>query len=97
MQSTRKLSKDFAEMKTLRMERDETLHLKKDKQAQEDNTMKRLSEMENDLRKEKFPHIAHYKALKLPVGVDAKDLVKSQLVIACIDGKEYATLSFCSD
>lgn len=34
---------------------------------------------------EKFPHIAHYKALKLPVDVDAKDLVKSQLVIACID------------
>lgn len=51
MQAARKLSKDFAELKTLRMERDETLRLKKDKQAREDNTMKRLSEMENDLRK----------------------------------------------
>ena len=97
MQAARKLSKDFAELKTLRMERDETLRLKKDKQAREDNTMKRLSEMENDLQKENFPHIAHYKALKLPVGVDAKDLVKSQILIACIDGKEYVTLYFHFD
>lgn len=51
MQAARKLSKDLAELKTLRTERDETLHLKKDKQALEDTTMKRLSEMENDLRK----------------------------------------------
>ncbi|KAH9326336.1 hypothetical protein KI387_006514, partial [Taxus chinensis] len=34
---------------------------------------------------EKFPHIAHYKAIKLPAGVDVKGLVKSQLAIACID------------
>lgn len=34
---------------------------------------------------EKFPHIAHYKALKLPDGLDTKNLVKSQLAIACID------------
>jgi len=51
MQAARKLSKDFAELKTLRMERDETLRLKKDKQAREDNTMKRIFEMENDLQK----------------------------------------------
>eukprot|EP01018_Ginkgo_biloba_P032344 Gb_11133 [translate_table: standard] len=51
MQAARKLSKDLAELKTLRMERDETLRLKKDKQALEDTTMKRLSEMENALRK----------------------------------------------
>ena len=51
MQAARKLSKDFAELKTLRMERDDNLRLKKDKQAREDNTMKRISEMENDLQK----------------------------------------------
>ena len=51
MQAARKLSKDFAELKTLRMERDDTLRLKKDKQAREDNTMKRIFEMENDLQK----------------------------------------------
>jgi len=51
MQAARKLSKDLAELKTLRMERDETLRLKKDKQALENTTMKKLSEMENNLRK----------------------------------------------
>ncbi|GLJ06318.1 hypothetical protein SUGI_0036280 [Cryptomeria japonica] len=38
----------------------------------------------------KFPHIAHYKAFKLPAGVNVKELVKSQLAIACIDA--YGTL-----
>eukprot|EP01018_Ginkgo_biloba_P020655 Gb_39233 [translate_table: standard] len=43
---------------------------------------------------EKFPHIAHYKALKLPVGVDVKDVIKCQLAIACIDGKEHVNCLF---
>eukprot|EP01018_Ginkgo_biloba_P020666 Gb_03662 [translate_table: standard] len=50
MQAARKLSKELAELKTLRMERDETFRL--DKQALEDTTMKILSEMENALQKE---------------------------------------------
>ncbi|XP_068650126.1 MND1-interacting protein 1-like isoform X2 [Aristolochia californica] len=51
LQAARKLSSDLTELKTLRMEREETLRLKKGKQALEDTAMKRLSEMENALRK----------------------------------------------
>ncbi|KAL9273607.1 MND1-interacting protein 1-like protein [Drosera capensis] len=51
MQAARKLSSDLTELKILRMEREETQRLKKGKQTLEDSTMKRLSEMENALRK----------------------------------------------
>ncbi|XP_024026478.1 MND1-interacting protein 1 [Morus notabilis] len=51
MQAARKLSNDLRELKILRMEREETQRLKKGKQTLEDSTMKRLSEMENALRK----------------------------------------------
>ncbi|KAF4354906.1 hypothetical protein F8388_008536 [Cannabis sativa] len=51
MQAARKLSNDLRELKLLRMEREETQRLKKGKQTLEDTTMKRLSEMENALRK----------------------------------------------
>ncbi|KAE9613102.1 hypothetical protein Lal_00027375 [Lupinus albus] len=51
MQAARKLNGDLTELKTLRMERDETQKLKKGKRTLEDATMKRLSEMENNLRK----------------------------------------------
>ncbi|GAB4834717.1 hypothetical protein Ancab_032980 [Ancistrocladus abbreviatus] len=51
MQAAKKLSSDLTELKILRMEREETQRLKKGKQTLEDTTMKRLSEMENALRK----------------------------------------------
>lgn len=51
LQAAKKLSNDLTELKTLRMEREETLRLKKGKQALEDSTMKKLSEMENALKK----------------------------------------------
>ncbi|KAL6183604.1 hypothetical protein ACLB2K_045015 [Fragaria x ananassa] len=51
MQAAKKLSHDLTELKMLRMEREETQRLKKGKQTLEDTTMKRLSEMENALRK----------------------------------------------
>ncbi|XP_062073668.1 MND1-interacting protein 1 isoform X2 [Humulus lupulus] len=51
MQAARKLSNDLRELKLLRMEREETQRLKKGKQTLEDTTMKKLSEMENALRK----------------------------------------------
>ena len=51
MQAAKKLSNDLKELKMLRMEREETQRLKKGKQTLEDTTMKRLSEMENALRK----------------------------------------------
>ncbi|MCD9561511.1 hypothetical protein HAX54_020672 [Datura stramonium] len=51
MQAARKLSHDLTELKTLRMEKEDTQRLKKGKLAMEDSTMKRLSDMETALRK----------------------------------------------
>ncbi|PPR82396.1 hypothetical protein GOBAR_AA38323 [Gossypium barbadense] len=51
MQAARKLSSDLTELKMLRMEREEMQRMKKGKHTIEDSTMKRLSEMENALRK----------------------------------------------
>ncbi|KAL8208281.1 hypothetical protein R6Q57_007693 [Mikania cordata] len=51
MQVARRLGKDKAELKTLRLEREEVERLKKEKQTLEDNTMKKLTEMENALCK----------------------------------------------
>lgn len=51
LQAAKKLSNDLTELKMLKMEREETLRLKKGKQTLEDSTMKKLSEMENTLKK----------------------------------------------
>ncbi|CAL0307248.1 unnamed protein product [Lupinus luteus] len=51
MQAARRLSKDKAELKTLRQEKEEIERLKTEKRSLEDNTVKKLSEMENALRK----------------------------------------------
>lgn len=51
MQAARRLRKDSVELKALRLERDEYARLKKEKQTLEESTMKKLSEMENALRK----------------------------------------------
>ncbi|XP_027332625.1 putative E3 ubiquitin-protein ligase RF298 isoform X2 [Abrus precatorius] len=51
MQAARRLSKDKAELQTLRQEKEEVERLKKEKQSLEENTMKKLSEMENALCK----------------------------------------------
>ncbi|KAF2287774.1 hypothetical protein GH714_002663 [Hevea brasiliensis] len=51
MQAARRLSKDKAELKSLRLEREEVERLKKEKQTLEENTMKKLTEMENALGK----------------------------------------------
>ena len=51
VQAATKLSSDMTELKMLRMDREETQRLKKGKQALDDSTMKRLSEMEDALRK----------------------------------------------
>ncbi|XP_051151536.1 MND1-interacting protein 1-like [Andrographis paniculata] len=50
MQAARKLSHDLTELKTLRMEREETQRLRKGKQALEETSAKRIAEMENALR-----------------------------------------------
>lgn len=49
MQAARRLSKDQTELKTLRQEKEETAKFTKEKQILEENTMKRLSEMEHAL------------------------------------------------
>ena len=51
MQAARRLSKDKAELKTLRQEKEEVERLNKEKQTLEENTKKKLSEMESALRK----------------------------------------------
>lgn len=51
MQAARKISHDLTELKTLRMDREESQRLKKGKQALEDTTVARVTEMENALRK----------------------------------------------
>ncbi|KAF8101705.1 hypothetical protein N665_0201s0029 [Sinapis alba] len=51
MQAAQKVSDELAELQSLRSEREETLRLKKGKQTGEESTMKRISDMENDLRK----------------------------------------------
>jgi len=51
MQATRRLSKEKAELQTLRQEKEEVERLKKEKQSLEENSLKKLSEMENALFK----------------------------------------------
>ncbi|XVF72492.1 hypothetical protein PTKIN_Ptkin12aG0125500 [Pterospermum kingtungense] len=46
MQAARRLSKDQAELKSLRQEKEEAEQLKREKVTMEENTMKRLSEMD---------------------------------------------------
>ncbi|KAF9607133.1 hypothetical protein IFM89_032355 [Coptis chinensis] len=49
LQATRRLSKDKAELKVLRQEKEEAECAKKERQSLEENTIKKLSEMENAL------------------------------------------------
>ncbi|XP_027361376.1 MND1-interacting protein 1-like [Abrus precatorius] len=51
IQAARKLSSDLIEVRKLKMEREANQRLKKGKEALDDTTMKRLSEMENALRR----------------------------------------------
>ncbi|XP_073010231.1 MND1-interacting protein 1-like [Typha latifolia] len=51
LQAARKLSNDLTELRMLRLEREQNQRLKKGKQAFDDATMKRLTEMENALKK----------------------------------------------
>ncbi|KAL2464087.1 putative E3 ubiquitin-protein ligase [Forsythia ovata] len=51
MQAARRLSKDRAELKTLRQEKEEVERLKKEKQTLDENTTKKLSEMAGALGK----------------------------------------------
>ncbi|XP_062193976.1 MND1-interacting protein 1-like [Phragmites australis] len=51
IQAARKLGADLTELRVLRMEHDENQRRKKEKQVMEDDTMKRLTHLENELKK----------------------------------------------
>lgn len=51
VQAARKLGNDLTELRVLRMEHDDNQRRKNDKQAMEDETMKRLTHLENELKK----------------------------------------------
>ncbi|KAF0893943.1 hypothetical protein E2562_033365 [Oryza meyeriana var. granulata] len=51
IQAARKLGTDLTELRVLRMQHDENQRRKKDKQEMEDETMKRLTQLENELKK----------------------------------------------
>ncbi|RLN35781.1 MND1-interacting protein 1 [Panicum miliaceum] len=51
IQAARKLGTDLTELRVLRMEHDENQRRKKEKQVMEDDTMKRLAHLENELKK----------------------------------------------
>nr|CAB3453256.1 unnamed protein product [Digitaria exilis] len=51
IQAARKLGTDLTELRVLRMEHDENQRRKKEKQVMEDDTMKRLTHLENELKK----------------------------------------------
>ncbi|KAE9606844.1 hypothetical protein Lal_00025951 [Lupinus albus] len=92
MQAARKLSGDLTELKTLRMEREETQRLKKGKQTLEGTTMKRLSEMESNLRKASG-QVDHANAAvrkleienaEIKAEMEASKLSASESVMACL-------------
>lgn len=51
IQAARKLGADLTELRVLRMEHEENQRRKKEKQVMEDDTMKRLAHLENELKK----------------------------------------------
>ncbi|KAG8056573.1 hypothetical protein GUJ93_ZPchr0002g26441 [Zizania palustris] len=51
IQAARKLGADLTELRVLRMQHDENQRRKKDKQEMEDDTMKRLTQLENELKR----------------------------------------------
>ncbi|KAF5206852.1 Ring type e3 ligase [Thalictrum thalictroides] len=51
MQATRRLSKDKAELKALKQEKEDVERIQKERQSQEEGNVKQLSEMENALSK----------------------------------------------
>lgn len=93
MQAAQKVSDELSEFNSLRSEREETLRLKKGKQSGEEATMKRISEMENDLRKvsshvDKANMIARTlenENAVIRADIEASKLSESESLTACIE------------
>ncbi|ESQ52144.1 hypothetical protein EUTSA_v10016336mg [Eutrema salsugineum] len=96
MQAAQKVSDELAELKSLRSEREETLRLKKGNQAREDSTAKRLSDMDNDLKKAQcqFKRAdAIAKTLKeeneeIRAEIEASKLSASESLTACMEASK---------
>ncbi|XP_020114376.1 MND1-interacting protein 1-like [Ananas comosus] len=94
IQAAQKLSNDLMELRVLRMEREEKQRLKKEKQAVEDAMMKRLSEME-DVMKKASGQVDCVNAVvrrlemenaEIRAEVEAAKLTASELVRHCEEG-----------
>ncbi|GLJ13967.1 hypothetical protein SUGI_0223370 [Cryptomeria japonica] len=93
MQAARRLSKEKAELKALRQEREEIARLKKEKQAVEESNMKKLSEMDNALRKAKAQMERGNATVskleeenkKLRQEMDAAKLIAIESAVACLE------------
>ena len=88
MHAAHRLGKDQRELKALRLEKEEADQYKKEKQILEENTMKRLSEMENALGNATGQvEILNSTALRLEVG---KSVLKRELDAAKLRALESA-------
>ncbi|CDY31680.1 BnaA05g08670D [Brassica napus] len=93
MQAAQKVSDELSELQSLRSVRDENLRLKKGKQSGEDSTVKRISEMESDLRKvsshvDKAGMIARRlenENAVIRAEIEASKLSESESLTACIE------------
>ncbi|KAJ0240009.1 RING/U-box superfamily protein [Hirschfeldia incana] len=93
MQAAEKVSDELSELNSLRSEREETLRLKKGKQTREDITVKRISEMENDLRKvsghvdkaNMMARTLENENAVIRADIEASKLSESESLTACIE------------
>ncbi|EOA26668.1 hypothetical protein CARUB_v10022744mg [Capsella rubella] len=96
MQAAQKVSDELGELKLLRSEREETQRLKKGKQTREDSTLKKLSEMENALRKasgqvDKASAIARAlenENAEIRAEMEASKLSASESLTACMEASK---------
>lgn len=93
MQAARKLSSDLNELRVLRLEREDNQRILKGKQALEDSTMNRLSEMESALKKASA-HVDRANSIvkkletenaEIRAEMEASKLSASESVIACVE------------
>lgn len=94
LQAARKLSNDLTELKVLRMEREETLRLKKGKEITiQDSTMKRLSELEAAVKEAKsqagvasvaLPRLENENA-EMRAELEASKLSASESITTCLE------------
>ncbi|ESQ45048.1 hypothetical protein EUTSA_v10010162mg [Eutrema salsugineum] len=96
MQAAQKVSDELAELKSLRSEREETLRLKKGNQAREDSATKRLSDMDNDLKKaicqftraDAIAKTLQKENLEIRAEIEASKLSASESLTSCMEASK---------